>query len=84
MTIEAPGFDPELTGYSAVVLSQENNSVCHALISEYPQGEYERQTECGIELQEEGELDTGRIGLREEFIDTTSEMCPNCWPSSVV
>jgi hypothetical protein len=50
MTIEAPDFDPELTGYSAVVLSQENSSVCHALISEYPQEKFERQTECGIEL----------------------------------
>lgn len=84
MTIEEPDFDPELTGHSAVVLSQESSSVCHALISEYPQGEYERQTECGIELPDEGELGTDRIGPREEFIDTTSEMCPDCWPSSVI
>lgn len=39
MTVEVPDFDPELTGHSAVVISQEGSSVCHALVSRYPQGE---------------------------------------------
>jgi hypothetical protein len=84
MTIEAPDFDPELTGYSAVVLKREDGSMCHALVSRYPQGELEQQTECGIKVPQKSRLDTDGIAPREEFIDDGPEMCLDCWPTSVI
>jgi hypothetical protein len=85
MTVEVPDFDPELTGHSAVVISQEGNSVCHALVSKYPQGEYEQQTECGIKNPEKSKLDTDEVAPREKFIyQDGPKMCLNCWPSSVI
>lgn len=84
MTIEAPDFDPELTGYSAVVLNREDGPICHALVSRYPQGEPEQQTECGIKVPQKSRLDTDNIAPRKEFAEEGGpRMCLNCWPSSV-
>jgi hypothetical protein len=85
MTIEAPDFDPELTGYSAVVINREDGPICHALVSRYPQGEPEQQTECGIKVPQKSRLDTDNIAPRKEFIEEGEpRMCLDCWPSSVI
>lgn len=83
MTINPPDFDPDLTGHSAVVLEREVNPVCHALVSAYPDGEHEQQTECGIEVPSQIKL-TDKAALRQEFIDDNCEMCSDCWPESVI
>lgn len=82
MTINAPDFDPDLTGHSAVVLEREDNTECHALVPAYPDGEHEQQTECGIEVPSRIKL-TDKAAPRQEFIDGDSEMCTDCWPSLV-
>jgi len=84
MTIEAPDFDPDLSGHSAVVLDGEDGPVCHALVSAYPDGEPEQQTECGIGVPSRIKLDTDRAAPRQEFTDDDADMCPACWPSSAV
>lgn len=84
MTIEPPDFDSDLSGHSAVVLDGEDSPVCHALVSAYPDGELEQQTECGNSVPSRLEFETDRIGPRQEFIDSNAEMCPTCWPASVL
>lgn len=85
MTVEVPDFDPELTGHSAVVISQEGSSVCHALVSRYPQGELEQQTECGIKVPQKSRLDTDDIAPRKKFTGEDGPMmCLDCWPSSAI
>lgn len=77
MTVTAPDFDERLHGYSSV----EVDGVCHALTTEYIDGDPTNATECGIDVEEDFiQLATGP---REEFLGE-SEMCPDCWPSGVI
>jgi len=78
MTVNAPDFDPNLSGHSAVNLKQKDSEVCHAVVTKYTSdGEPIQQTECGQTLSE------ATPAPREEFDSSEYEICSKCWPKSV-
>lgn len=74
MPIEIPRFDPDLKYHGAIGLSSDGGALCHAVVSRYDDGEFNKQTECGIELAD------AASEPRCSFIETEHAMCPDCWP----
>lgn len=77
MTVSGPDFDEELYGYSSVKV----DGICHALTTDYSNGDPTNTTECGIDVEENFiQLETGP---REEFLQG-SQMCTECWPGEII
>lgn len=78
--MEAPDFDPELAGHTAVVLEDGDDESCHAVVSEYPDGERVRITECGLEIDRK----PWKLDERGSYVDGEAHMCPECWPEEIL
>jgi hypothetical protein len=78
MTVEAPEFDPELLGHSAIVLMRDGTPVCHAVVGTFrSDGTPTNATECGLSLH-------GKFPSAREDVQTPeTALCHECWPSEV-
>ena len=79
MTVDAPGWDSDLSGHSAVVLELEDDPICHAVITDYLEGgEQVEKTECGQLIRDSDPQP------REAFETPKYMMCERCWPDTVL
>jgi hypothetical protein len=77
MTVETFEFDPELTGHGAVLI----DGVAHATRTRYStdSGDPYSSIECEVV---EVDVPFDKMGCRGEMLDRN--MCPECWPNSVL
>jgi hypothetical protein len=79
MTVESPEWDSNLSGHSAIELTERQIEICHAVIGSFENdGTPTSVTECGLDVQEKDILP------REEFVESNSIMCRECWPDEVI
>lgn len=75
MTIDIPEFDPNLSGYGAVVHEDDSGlDLCHATVTRYSSEGSQSVTECGRAVND---LETD---AREVFEEAGVRMCGECWP----
>jgi hypothetical protein len=74
-SLEAPDFDPGMTGYATVV----QDGVGHAITSNTPDSE---STVCGKKIVRQHH-ETDEIGPRSDFINNGIEWCSACWPDHI-
>lgn len=77
MTVDVPDFDEELTGMAAVIFEEDDDERCHAVVSEYDEEGQYNETECGTRVPESDD-----VKPRQSFED--ADMCPECWPESIL
>ena len=77
MTIDPPEWDPDLSGHSSVNLDTEEESICHAIVSDYNDEEQYFRTECGRPIE------GGKQAPRSRFDEAAYGMCLICWPESI-
>lgn len=78
MTLEAPEFDPDLSGHSAIVLMRDGTPVCHAVVGTFRNdGTPTQATECGLPLY-------GKEPEARKWAQTPETVpCAECWPPAV-